>query len=1556
MRQCVLRPTTPVQWLVILLALAAIYYAAARLGLLLAFADTNASPIWPPSGIAFAALLLLGYRAWPGIALGAFAANFAVLAANHGAAGSTPIMVSLAIALGNTLEAVVGLYLLRRWVKSEHFLANPLAAAQFVLVTLLMCTVSAGIGTSSLILGDIAPPTAHAVIFTTWWLGDTAGIVMLTPLLFSWAVPAGHPWPKRSALEIALATLLLALVLLGLFGQRLADDTGPRAWVFLLVPAIAWTAYRYGLRGVTTAQMLVTSTAVWSTTQGYGPFATGTLNQSLLILEIFIALVSIAGLALATDLAERTRTTRGSSSAVPFRQVRPQWIALLASLGLTVLAWHFVATGTQAQAEERFEFLTRDIQQRIDERLKTYEQVLRSAQALFHASEAVERDEWRHFVLTQNIAQTYLGIQGVGYAKRFAPEHKAALESSVQSDGFPDFRVWPAGERAEYTAVLFIEPFTGRNLRAFGYDMLTEPVRRTAMIQARDSGQATLSGEVRLVQETDNDVQAGALLYLPIYRNDLPIATLAERRAALDGFVYSAIRLNDFMAGTLGTRPAEIALQIFDGDTPSAATQMYSRGALSAEQQAEYPNPLTHRSTVTLAGHQWTLTFTTLPAFEASIDRQKAIVVLVGGSLISLLLFFVVRTLTTLREDARVLAEQMTVAFTESEIRFGTLVNAASEFAIIATDIDGTIKIFNTGAERMLGYRGVEIVDTLQPTAIHLREELEARGAELSRLLETPMGGFDALVAMARQGQAETREWTYVRKGGSRLPVQLTITAVHNSIGAIVGFLCIAKDISHDKEAAQKLRQAMKRAEDASRAKSEFVASMSHEIRTPMNAVLGITQLLIGTPLTADQRKYLQMLRGAGESLLVILNDVLDFSKLEAGQLTIMSAPFRLDDVLSALAPVMSVNAAHKDLELVIGVEPDVPPALIGDAQRLQQVLVNLVGNAIKFTEHGEVDVLVQRMGAEGGVASLCFRVRDTGIGMTTEQQARLFAPFTQADGSIASRFGGTGLGLAISKRLVSLMGGTISVDSTVGIGSEFRVVLPLTLQPAPTEETNPRARNSLGDLRILVVDDNPTSRDYLCKAITSWGWHVDGVASGQQAVEQVRRLVLSDEFYDVVIADWQMPGMNGLATLQAIRALLPTRVAPAIIMVSAYDHRKLMQENSVTDIDAVLVKPVTSSGLFDALHEAQAAHTAAKSAEPTPGGNLATRRTLEGVRLLLVEDNPLNQFVAKGMLEHASATVEVADNGQQAVDRLRADPRGYQLVLMDVHMPVMDGFAATRAIREELRLDVPILAISAGVLTYEREQCVSAGMNAFIAKPIDGERMLATILQHLPAAPVATAAAVPAPALVSPAPAFEHASAFDVGPLLAIGKDDHAYLDSLVAFVRRVVANGLAPLSDARRAWQEGRHREAATQLHTLRGSLGSLGAKRFAATALQIEQAIDENQDARVEALFPQVEQDLQAMLSAAGQWLASQGDAAPRESTSADCDGARLARLHALLEQQNLEACPLYERLRTALLAELGREGFAVLDAAMEQLDFQTALIIIRPLLELEMKPSG
>jgi len=664
---------------------------------------------------------------------------------------------------------------------------------------------------------------------------------------------------------------------------------------------------------------------------------------------------------------------------------------------------------------------------------------------------------------------------------------------------------------------------------------------------------------------------------------------------------------------------------------------------------------------------------------------------------------------------------------------------ASSSDAIVGTTPQGDVLSWNEASERMFGY-----------------SEGEAVGRSLTELIGSPqlLSEQVRLTAAIERGETVPHFATTRRhRDGTTLDVSIAVSPVREAGGKVTAVAQTIRDISQEKanesrilslnanleqqvaERTAQLLIAKDRAEVASQAKSKFVANMSHEIRTPMNAVLGITHLLANTPLSADQSKYLQMLRGAGESLLEILNDVLDFSKIEAGRLEVASTPFLLRDVLNALANIMSISAVNKDLELVIGVEPDVPQAFIGDALRLQQVLVNLVGNAIKFTEQGEVVVFVQRLGGDEDIINLCFRVRDTGIGMSSEQQACLFSPFSQADTSITRRFGGTGLGLAISKRLVSLMGGTLTLESTVGVGSEFQVTIALRQNSAI--EPMPQPQSAMGELRILVVDDNETSREYLCKMIVGWKWQVDGVASGEQALEQVRALELRGERYDAMIVDWQMPGLNGLETLQRIRGILPAHTQPMIIMVNAFDQGRLMLEPASAQIDAVLIKPVTSSHLFDTLHEVLKARIDPSRSVPFDSENLPSSQQLDGVHLLLVEDNPVNQFVAMKILKQAGAIVDVAGDGQQAVDRLRAEPQRYQLVLMDVHMPVMDGFSATRVIRDELQLALPILAMTAGVFESEREQCVAAGMDGFIAKPIEVKQMLGTIRQHVPAIPL---------------------------------------------------------------------------------------------------------------------------------------------------------------------------------------------------------------------------
>ena len=663
-----------------------------------------------------------------------------------------------------------------------------------------------------------------------------------------------------------------------------------------------------------------------------------------------------------------------------------------------------------------------------------------------------------------------------------------------------------------------------------------------------------------------------------------------------------------------------------------------------------------------------------------------------------------------------------------AQAQLRAIIDAASEFSIISTDLDGEIRVFSAGAERLLGYRAEEVVGQHALTLFHLPEELAQRRRELSTLRGRCIEGISVLAELPLEGNAETREWTYVRKDGSHVAVVLVVTAIRNASGEPTALLGIAHDISSQKQLQASLVAAKEQAEGASHAKTHFLANMSHEIRTPMNAVLGMTHLLQTTTLSPEQRQYVDMIRTSGESLLVILNDVLDFSKIEAGKMELAPCAFDLADVLSAVATIMSVNAGEKDLELAIGVEPGVPHGLVGDALRIQQILINLVGNAIKFTERGEVSLLIELVEAAGDQITLRARVRDTGIGMSEEQLGRLFCAFSQADGSTTRRFGGTGLGLAICKSIVDLMGGNIWARSSEGQGSEFCVTLPLQLATGADDVHHQRQRQQRTNLHLLVVDDNVTSRDYLSTTILTWGWQVDTASSGLEALEKISNLRAQGGHYDAVITDWQMTELDGVATMQAIHRQFPQPRVPVLIMASVFGCGKLLEIKAVDQADALLIKPVTGSSLFDALHEI----FPQRFDHPLSTKHVqSTYRRIDGIRLLLVEDNRLNQIVAKGMLEQAGADVVTVSNGLLAVQTLREQPDRFDLILMDVQMPVMDGYVASRTIRDELKLAVPIIAMTAGVMESEQAQCSDAGMIDFIGKPINAEQMLATIARH---------------------------------------------------------------------------------------------------------------------------------------------------------------------------------------------------------------------------------
>ena len=694
---------------------------------------------------------------------------------------------------------------------------------------------------------------------------------------------------------------------------------------------------------------------------------------------------------------------------------------------------------------------------------------------------------------------------------------------------------------------------------------------------------------------------------------------------------------------------------------------------------------------------------------------------------------------------------------------------------------------------------------------------------------------FGAEIGEYVQAVGRVEEWMAERmaahrSGNSvfvqRLDTGRTLRIVERKLpdGHIVGFRIDITELVQATEAAQK----------ASLAKSQFLANMSHEIRTPMNAILGMLTLLRKTELSARQADYAGKTEGAARSLLGLLNDILDFSKVEAGKMSLDPHPFAVDQLLRDLSVILSSNVGAKPLEVLFDIDPMLPALLVGDALRLKQVLINLGGNAIKFTTQGEVVLSVQVVAHSPDAVGLEFAVRDTGIGIAPENLARIFSGFTQAEASTTRRYGGTGLGVVISQRLVAMMGGELAVQSTPGQGSRFHFRIDLALAPQAALDTAPTA----APLRALVVDDNPTARDVLQRMGQSLGWVVDVADSGGAALELLQSQHAAGISFQAVFVDWQMPGMDGWATSQQIRALALGSVVPVVVMVTAHGRETLGQRTAAEQalLDGFLVKPVTASMLLDALVGAGSVpdrQAAERALTASAGARLA------GMRLLLVEDNLNNQQVALELLEDEGAQVQLAHHGLQAVQAVAAVHSAFDAVLMDLQMPVMDGFTATARIRHDLGMtELPIVAMTANALTSDREACLAAGMNDHVGKPFDLDHLVA-VLQRVTGRQSGVAGASAARAGGLPPAVLAAAAAASVEVDAAVAR-----LGGKAAVYRRMLARFVADLAGWPAQLQtdmaQGGEVAAARQLHTLKGVAGTLGADSLAALAGQAERQV--------------------------------------------------------------------------------------------------------------------
>ena len=686
--------------------------------------------------------------------------------------------------------------------------------------------------------------------------------------------------------------------------------------------------------------------------------------------------------------------------------------------------------------------------------------------------------------------------------------------------------------------------------------------------------------------------------------------------------------------------------------------------------------------------------------------------------------FFIFGAFIVIRNQIRKKNEVQSELFKNSAIQKVMLEHAP--YALIACDNDGKMTLFNKAATDLLGYPADQMIGK-SPGIFHLPEEMALWAEALSaRFNEKIPVGFEVFTARARRGIVETDTWTCVRIDGSFVPVKLTYSVLKTEDGRISGYMALAYDISKQLEFEEAIMKAKEDALAGTRAKSEFLANMSHEIRTPMNAIMGMAELLNETTLDDEQQKYVEIFQRAGESLLTIINDILDISKIEARHFELDKISFQLSSVVEKAIEIMAIKAHQKRLELAVDLDHDLYDGYIGDPNRLRQILLNLIGNSVKFTQQGEILVTVKKGEHSDGYQDVIIQVQDTGIGMSEDQLKRIFERFTQGDSSITREFGGTGLGLNISRRLVELMNGTIRVESSLGVGTKISI----TIRLEKDEVHRPHKKSlDLKGKKILVIDDTRTNRIIFRKILEQQDGMVYESENGLEALKMVEVHAREGDPFNIIIIDCRMPGMDGFTLAETIQKT-PTLRGPLMMMLTSDSRPGDLLKSRAMGIQGYLVKPVLRHDLLDSIDNL----LTSKSTKVEPAVTVeAQADTKPGLRILLVDDNHENRLVITSFFRALPWHIDEAKNGREALALFKQ--KTYDLILMDMQMPIMDGYTVTKEIRkleeEEMMVPTPILALTAYALKEEVLKSLHAGCNGHLTKPIGKKALMDTIAKY---------------------------------------------------------------------------------------------------------------------------------------------------------------------------------------------------------------------------------